>query len=210
MIALTSCRPIGKSAEYDANQIRAKQSWESAFDQIIYLNDYERVLDSNKTLFIPFEPFPRIHALAEILASQDDWGCIINADIVVGSNFRRVEHILRRKNASASCSRRYEFGPEVGIQGAALLDNDFGLDFFAAIPKVWKKVAELCPAELRHGCQRWDGWLLAFLNAVAAQGFYSITRQKTIFHPAHGDRKYGYDIPNVPVVGNIYFPPELV
>jgi len=210
VIAFTSCRPMGRSPEYDRNQLAAKASWERQLDSIVYLNDYEPLLASDKTLFIPHDPFPRIHDIASNCAAQPDWSCIINADIVLGDNFRRVESILKRKGASAAMSRRYEFEPGSNLSTARVPDHDFGLDFFAAIPSVWQKVAEICPTELRHGCQRWDGWLIAFLNAVACNGFYSVTSHRCIFHPRHGDRQYGHEIPSVPLVGPIYFPPELV
>lgn len=195
---------------YDDNQLAAKASWETYLEQIVYLNDYEPKLASPKTLFVPHEPFARIADIAAMCAAQPDWSCIINADIVLGSNFRRAEHILKRKSASACMSRRYEFEPAEGIDKAAVPPNDFGLDFFAAIPSVWKKVEQICPSELRHGCPRWDAWLLSFFNAVACNGFYSITNHRCIFHPRHEGRQYGHDIPVVNPVGPIYFPPELV
>jgi hypothetical protein len=193
---------MGRSDEYDRNQLAAKASWDKYFDQIVYLNDYEPELASPKTMFVPHEPFARICDIAAMCAAQTDWCCIINADIVLAHTFRRMEATLKRKS--------YEFDPNDGIDKGKVPDHDFGLDFFAAVPNIWKQVGEICPSELRHGCIRWDAWLLSFFNAVACSGFYSVTNHRCIFHPRHDGRKYGHEIPVINPVGPIYFPPELV
>lgn len=191
MIAVSSIRPFEGNPEYARNQWLAWESWQSAFASIVYFSSPEPALRSPKTLFVDWEPFPRIIDLAEFLASQSDWGCIINADIVVAKSFRLIEKRLKIKQGSAAASWRYEFDPARGLDSARRVENDNGLDFFAAVPEVWRKVYENVDPDLRLGAQFWDTWTLSFFNLVAAHGFYDLTPHKLIFHPKHEGRKYG-------------------
>ena len=191
MIAVSSFRPFADaSSEYGRNQIRAFESWKKAFHTIVYFNDPQPELDSDKTVFIPSEPFPKIYELARFCSGQSDWCAIINADIVVGPRFPVLERKLKNSpRAMSASSWRYEFDPAEGIETGKVVDC--GLDFFCATPGVWDQASNLLHPGLRLGCQSWDTQMLSFLSTFTVAGFYDLTPGRVIFHPRHGGRLYG-------------------
>lgn len=216
MIFVTSARPMGGDPEYDRNQLIAKASWERVATAIVYFNDPQPQLASPITRFIPWEPFPHVRDMVDLCADQDDWGVLVNADIVIMPNFKSVTQKLKAKRAVAASSWRWQFNPSVGVDPAE--HNDNGLDFFAAQPGAWEMVYQKMgrtpqgdvdsPGRLRWGSPQWDSWMLGtFFHLFAALGFYNITDTRCVRHPIHGGRKYGTQevIPHFwawPVMGN--------
>lgn len=149
------------------------------------------VMQSRKTAWLKWEAFPCILDLAKFLASQTEWGCIINADIVVHPRMKELESRLVKKRAMAASSWRFQFEPGDPnyLSNGRQVDN--GLDFFAATPLVWRMVYNQAHPDLRLGACVWDTWMLSFFNQVAAHGFYDLTPHRVIFHPRHDGRKYG-------------------
>ena len=191
MIAVSTLRNFTDRAHpYSRNQIRAHESWTQVFETIVYFNSTEQPeMRNGKTRFLPAEEFPRIVDIAEFCANQDQWCCIINADIYVSPAMRRIESALKTKHAWAASSWRHEFNPDVGIDPCERVDN--GLDFFAAIPSIWSRVFRDVPDTLRLGCQTWDSWMLGWFAMHAQEGFDDITPSKAIRHPKHEHRNYG-------------------
>lgn len=211
MIAVTSCRPMGDDPQYDRNQLAAWESWHKVFDAIIYLNDPQPQLRSPITRFYPWEPYPRIRDMIDICADQEDWSCLINADIVVGPHFKKLEQKLKTKKAVAASSWRWTFNPDVGLNPCE--HKDYGCDFFAAQPGAWEMVYRaMCapsprgdedsPTHLRFGAPSWDQWQLgAFFKLFSTMGFYNLTDARVIFHPEHLGRKHGGGVPPVHFLG---------
>lgn len=192
VIAVSSIRPFSASAEHKRNQIEAWRTWQAAFTSIVYFSKPEPEIQNLKTAFCIWEPFPRLMDLAKFLASQTDWGCIINADIRVGRRFPLIiERLKKKRGALAASSWRYEIEPTDPNWESNGRVVDHGLDFFCATPRVWGMVYEAADPRLRLGAQFWDTWTLSFFNTVASSGFYGLTQHRLIFHPKHGDRKYG-------------------
>ncbi len=190
MIAVSSFRPwTDPDGEYAVNQTAAFKSWKQHFETIVYLNDPQLELVSEKTVFMNSEPFPRIVDLAEVCVHHSGWSAIINADIVIGPNFPLAYSKLKSKKGCAAASWRYEFDPAFGITDARVVDN--GLDFFAATQEIWQLVYLKCPEELRLGSQCWDTWMLSFFATFAMHGFFDITPSRVVHHPKHGSRCYG-------------------
>ncbi len=127
MIAFSTLRPFGNHPEYDRNQRAAWESWQKAFSLIVYLNDPQREVSNHKTLFIPSEPYPRIYQIAERMAYQDEMCCLLNADIIIGERWPRVEATMKSKHALAAVSCRWEFDPARGLEPSAVVDC--GIDF---------------------------------------------------------------------------------
>lgn len=201
MIFVSSARPFNQdpSGEYTRNQLAAKHSWDSVASAIVYFNDYEPKLANNKTWFINSEPYPRILDLCEFCACQNEWCAILNADIVIGSNFPSVEAKLKARKATCASSWRYNFDPAIGIQSG--VKNDNGIDFFAATPEVWRIAYDLCQEQLRLGSGYWDGWMLSVFGTFAAAGFWNLTASRVIFHPNHNGRVHGphFDITKIKI-----------
>lgn len=206
MIALSSLRPFGSSPEYDRNQMAAWRSWQSAFSLIVYLNDFQPQVDNGKTIFIPSEPYPQIYKMAEIMANQREPCCIINADIIMGDRWNQVYAQLTQRKMLAAVSNRYEFFPDLGLHPAHVVDC--GVDFFAATPQIWSIVAGMADERLRLGVGWFDTWLMGCFSSFAMRGFWDITPSKVIFHPKHGDRKYGpgFNHLDIPMVGSAGMP----
>lgn len=179
MIALSSLKPWSDPTEEHArNQMAAQCSW-SVFKEVFL-----------------FEDFPSIKFLSNFASQQNDWCAILNADIVISERLATVEKKLKQRFTAAT-SYRYEFIPEAGFLHANLSPTDNGLDFFCAKPDVWRRVAEKCPDDLRLGCQMWDTWLLSFFATFECETYADITPARVVFHPKHGNRKYG-PTPKVP------------
>ena len=184
MIAVSSHRKHGKTlCVYRKNQIRAKESWERYFDQIIYFGPVEPALVSDKTFFIPSDNWPFIRDMAAEASRQpSEFVAIVNADIVVTQPIRQIEGIMRASGMKAVSSRRRD------MQTRKLLDNDKGRDIFICTPHVWSRVAANVPATCRIGHQQWDSWMIAFLRTTLQNRFGEFTRIPCIYHPRHSGR----------------------
>lgn len=201
VIFVTSARPMGDDPVYDRNQLFAKQSWERLATAIVYLNDPQPALASPKTRFFPSEPYPRVSDMVNLCADQEDWCVILNSDIWLAPNFKSVADKLKAKRAVAASSWRWNFDPAAGIEPC--VQDDAGLDFFAAQSGAWDQVhramlaqsprgEEDSPAHLRFGAPRWDSWMLGTFNVLFANlGFYNLTDTRCVRHPRHEGRKYG-------------------
>lgn len=191
MIFISSFRPFDDdpTSEYQRNHLFAKASWERVATKIFLFNAYEPRMDSRKTVFIPSPRYPQILSLIELAAMQDEWACILNADIVIGPGFPVVEAKLKARRATCASSWRYNFEPEKGIDSGVYDDN--GLDFFAAVPDVWKNAYQLCDERLHMSSTGWDCWMLSLFCTFHQQGFWNITKSRVIFHPRHGGRIHG-------------------
>lgn len=191
MIFISSHRPLG-GGEVSVNQISANESWQKVADHIVLFGCEEQKLNSPIVSFIPSEEWPPIFMLMEMAARLNDWCAILNADIVVSQEFAAVEKKLREKKASCAVSYRYQFDPTNPVAEKKVVDN--GLDIFCAVPEVWRHAAKEIPRDFRIGHQRWDTWMIGFLNTHYFQSFYDFTASKTIFHPKHESRKFGHEI----------------
>jgi len=191
MIAVSSFRPFDcdETGEYQINQVAAFRTWQRVFSKIVYFNAFEPQLDSPKTIFIPSERYPRILDLVEMCASQTEWCCILNSDIVIGPGFPLVEAKLKARHATCASSWRYNFDPAVGIHSGVHDDN--GLDFFAAVPMVWSHVYEMIDERLCISAGGWDQFMLSHFCTFFQTSFWDITPTKVILHPRHSGRVHG-------------------
>jgi len=187
MILISSFRPFdGCPPVIWQQQEAANRSWVRLFDKIFYFNHSDPRLGSAKTAFFPCDGKPSIKTLATFAGYLADWSCIVNADIIIPQNFRRVEEALRTRPAGCAVSRRYTL-PADGDQVGARL-TDLGLDFFAATPTIWKAVAEKIPESFTLGRIAWDNWMVNFFMAEFGNHCYDITPARVVFHPMHEDR----------------------
>jgi len=187
MICVSSFRPLKEcSPSILRNQLKARESWEDAFNEIVYFGSPETALNGDTVMFIPTEQFPRIVDLVRYCADQVDWCAIVNADIVIRGNMRQVQGDIMSRGGLASISRRYEFVGE-DFMRAKLVDT--GLDFFAAHSHVWRHAAKLIPRQYRIGHCLFDTWLLGFLATHYMPKLWDITPLRMIFHPKHEDRR---------------------
>lgn len=194
-MAVSSFRPFSESKDIATNQLRAKQSWEDAFDHIVYFGDPEPELETPKTTFImDSEQFPQIkRMMAAASFAGNDWVCLINSDIVVSSFLGVIVEECKRKKIEAITSMRYQFEPDdLDKSKAKVVDS--GYDFFMTSPTMWAAAAKSCPEGYRIGHNRWDNWVLGFLNTVCRTKFVDVTNRRLIFHPRHGERKQPYHI----------------
>lgn len=208
MICLSSLKPLGSSVETDFNQIAAWHSWQKVFSHHIYWNAPERELSSPNTIFLPSAPFPHIWEFVELAAYQKNWCAIVNSDIIVSPNINRAMLAAKAKHAMAVTSWRHEFDPSVGINAHARV-VDCGIDFFAASPEAWRIVWQYVPENIRIGCQQWDSWMLGALGELLGSRFMAITNHKCIFHPKHGNRKYGDIVGDVKMMRHSVWPHEI-
>ena len=186
MIAISSFRP-NATGEYADNQQRARSTWLSAFDGIIYFNPPQADMIAPRISFRESGEPPTIKRLMECASRSPDWCAIVNADIVVTpSKFRQVEAKLREAGAKCAVSRRFTFDPARMREPAKA--DDLGIDIFCAVPEVWRRAAESIPEQYVIGRQRWDTWTLAFFMAKYPHDCYEFSRAATIFHPIHGGR----------------------
>jgi hypothetical protein len=118
-----------------------------------------------------------------------EYACIINSDIVVTDAIYDAIARARNKGATAFMSRRFEFDPSQRFQPKDCQMVDGGLDFFGAVPWLWKRFYKAVPEALRIGHARWDNWANAFFSHSAKGSFYDLTNFKGIFHPRHESRK---------------------
>lgn len=187
MIAISSHRALSDCPEEIArNQIRAHQSWQGVFDEIIYFGPSEPALSCPNTTFIESEDFPFISSLCTAASLCADYACLINADIVVGWNLGSAIHEVWSRGGVAATSRRYEFTGEDLTHSNIV---DLGIDFFCATPDMWRRASKSVPSQYRLGHSAWDTWVMSFFNTVAGRAFWDITKRRAIFHPKHENRK---------------------
>lgn len=191
MILISSIRPFASDPDgtYQRNQLAAKASWDRVASRIIYFNVKEPALDSAKTVWIPSEDYPTILSLVELAAQQTEWTALINADIVLGANLPLVEAKLKARKAKCASSWRWNFDPAIGIQSG--VHNDWGGDFFAAVPAVWQKAYEMIDDRLTIASGGWDQWTLSFFCTFYPADFWNLTNSRVIFHPIHHGRVHG-------------------
>lgn len=198
---------MGDDPVYDQNQLAAKASWERVASAVVYFNDVQPQLKSPMTRFIPSEAYPHLVDLVNFCADQDEWCAILNADIWLAPNFKKVASDIRARHAVAASSWRWNFDPAVGPEPC--LHDDNGLDFFAAPPGSWDMLyramlepsprgEEDSPKHLRLGAPSWDSWCLgAFSKLFSNLGFYDLTNTRCVRHPRHEGRKYCAGVPLV-------------
>lgn len=204
MIIASSFRPFDKcSPEIIENQVRAKESWDRCAAKVVYLNHPEQRLSGPNTVFIPTDGKPEIKSMAILLGSHPDWGCVVNADIVIGDRLRHTVDTLTLCEASCAVSRRYTMDGDT----AELEACDYGLDFFIAKQEVWRHVARKVPKEFRLGKIVWDTWMVCFLVKEYYWSCYDATPARFVFHPRHGDRQdQGLNVPKDPYLHNSVWP----
>ena len=187
MIIISSFRPYeGCPPAIWEQQVAANRSWVKIFDKIIYFNAAEpRMAGGDKVMFLPTTGKPSIKKIATFAGGLNDWTAIVNADIVIPSNFRRVEDALRGRPAACAISRRYTLPADGETAGAQLAAGDNGLDFFAATPRVWKLAGEKIPDGFTLGRIVWDNWMLNFFMAEFGNYCYDVTPSRVVFHPQH-------------------------
>lgn len=184
MVAIASLRKLSDCAEIAENQLRAWESWQTVFDEILYFGEAEAQLASPKTVFVESEDFPKISAILTAAGYSEDYACVLNADIIVRPQLADALHEVVARGGRCAMSSRVNFGP-----GAA---PDFGLDFFMAEPEIWTAAAKKVPPFYRIGHNSWDNWVLSYLNCRYGQWFWDISARRCIWHPVHGNRKRVY------------------
>lgn len=181
MIVLSSFRPHKASAAYRENQIRAHESWEAFASEIVYFGDYEAELAGEHTTFIPSENWPRISVMAECASAYRKPVAIVNSDIVLEPEVKRVFEVVAETSIGGATSRRF------CLETRELDPADHGRDIFICKPRVWKAVANEIPHVCRIGHQRWDSWLVGFLRKK--RQFGDFTQMRVVFHPTHEERQ---------------------
>ena len=182
MIAVSSFRPMLEDDEVTRNQISAAQTWWDAFDQIIYLGDFDARLSAENVCFFPCEGKPTIRQLAQVCSKQQGWTCIVNADIHIANGFRRIQPALEARQARAAVSWRFQFDGKFCEQG---MQDDWGDDWFAAKQDIWEAAARAVPDHFFLGRILWDTWMLGFFASHAWGRLYDISPSRMIFHPRH-------------------------
>lgn len=181
MVAISSPAPHSRSSQVAENQLKAKETWEHAFDKIVYFSPQpEPALSSEKTEWIVSDDYPQIRLMLLACANQHDWTCLINADIRVHFRLRLVERELKRRNAQAAISQRFQL-PENKIV-------DMGLDWFAGTPWLWRQIAPKTPPYFRIGHILYDTWLYSSMLIAVPKDIYDCTGSAFIYHPKHEDR----------------------
>lgn len=194
LTAVSSFRPLRDSQEIARNQLAAKRSWNGIFDSIIYFGSHEPRLASSNTVFIEGQQFPPISLLALAASFSPDYACVINSDIVVTDSLYDAIYRARMKGATAFMSRRFEFDPSQRFDRRRGDIVDGGLDFFGALPWLWKRFYKIVPEQLRIGHPVWDNWANAFFSCHAKGNFYDLSHYRGIFHPRHENRKRPHHI----------------
>lgn len=186
MIAVSTFRPHKDSEEYRQNQIRAAVSWLPIFNGIVLMGKPEPELATYKTSFTFQEGRPHVRDMIGLLATQNEMGVWINADIVLHNAFVTLENLMKKAGCVAATSFRLTFDPKEGIQKAFREGNDWGLDVFVATPEVWQDMYKhMDPRWLKCGMV-YDSWMVGFLNKRHKCGDF--TDKKWVFHPRHGGR----------------------
>lgn len=185
MIAISSFRPNAEG-EYADNQQRARATWLSAFDGILYFNAPQADMMGPRISFKESVNPPSIKRLMECASRSPDWCAIVNADIVVNRRFRQVEARLREIGAKCAISRRFNFDPKQISEPSK--SDDLGLDIFCAVPEVWTRAAAAIPEQYVLSKQRWDNWTIAFFMAHWPDHCWDFSASGVIFHPIHDGR----------------------
>lgn len=196
MIAISSHRPhTDCPPEIVRNQIRAHQSWQAVFDEILYFGSPEPDLTCPGTEFVDAgEDFPTISTIAWSASFSGTGACLINADIVVSRHLKNALKEVEQRGGLAATSKRYEFIGE-NVESGQVVDH--GIDFFWSQPELWRDVARNVPKHYRIGHSSWDTWVMSYFNTTLHKRFYDITRRRCIYHPKHGNRKRAYEIKSV-------------
>jgi hypothetical protein len=180
VIAISSFRPFEKcSDEIKDNQIKAFRSWLPNFERIVLFGHPSPLLSSCLSQFIPCEGKPQVKTLAETLGQFEGWSCVVNADIVVSAKITQIQQRLHQSQCQCAVSKRWDMQS---------LQTDGGLDWFAALPDVWKKVAQSVPPSFCVGRSLWDTWLASFFGWEYGGAAADCTDLKFIWHPRHGER----------------------
>ena len=160
-------------------------------ERIFYFNERDQRMSSAKTVFLPFKSKPPVKTMAQFAAGLGGWSALVNADIILTLNFRRVERELNNKLAACAVSRRFTVirttGPIIADYSAARV-TDNGVDFFAATPKVWERVAADMPPKFLFGKKYFDAWLVNYFMLNFGNFCYDFTDSKICLHPLHEDR----------------------
>lgn len=189
MTCVSSLRPLNDNAEVAHNQLRAYRSWLDVFDKIVYVGAREPQMD--RATFVESPDFPRIKTVALVAALAGEPACIVNADIVLAPHIKNTLQNVMARNGEAAVSRRHEFTGEHWENGA-LVQGDWGIDFFFALPRIWWQLARVMPERYRIGHNSWDTYVMSFFNTVAGRTTWDITRSHCVFHPRHNERKRVY------------------
>jgi len=189
MTFISSFKPTDEAMP---RQVSAFQSWNEVASQIVYFNSPCVALTSPKTTFVESEVFPSIWKIAALAgwAPEYEWVCILNADIVITANLLNVVEKLNARKVTAASSWRYQFDPAKGISSAEK-PTDMGLDFFMALPEVWRGMAGKIPKDLTIGAPLWDTWMLSYFATFCCEHYADITPAKVVLHPIHSARNYG-------------------
>lgn len=187
MIAITSHRLHSENSEYRINQIKALDSWAIHFDTIFYLGAEEPELKHKKVSFVPSDEYPRIKEMIKLASNiPKGYTTILNADIILGSGYKKVVEKMESNHIQAGTSRRWNFQVNRGVTSGRL--TDFGLDVFVATQKVWATALRNVPNCLRLGHIQWDAWLVGFLNTEFKRSLVDFTNHRVVFHPEHKGR----------------------
>lgn len=191
MILVSTAKPHPQDAEYAANQKVAFLSWLPVASKIVYFGEMEPDLNSDKTRFVPSEPFPKLKPVAEFAAKQpgEELIVILNADIVLTHCAGLLSQAMREQRVSAATSKRLTICPG-DLKRSKVTDS--GLDIFAARPMVWKQAAAVMPEWLRFGHIQWDTWLIGFFNLTLRRNVANFTDWRCVFHPAHSRKAHPY------------------
>jgi hypothetical protein len=194
MTAITSIRPFSEcDPEWKRNQLLAKRFMEMAFSRIIIFGETEPEMKSPKTFFIESEPWPTIKSMAEEASHHNGFTAILNADICVTPEIKKLERMMMFRGKVCASSRRWHFDPETCDYAAAELGNDRGRDIFIARRDVWRNYARVVPSALRIGNARWDAHATDYFRGRHDEGFIDFTASKMVYHPRHEGRKRPYD-----------------
>jgi hypothetical protein len=193
MNVISSHRPMAEDSEIARNQKLAHRTWEMWARNITYFGPKEFELQSPKTTFVESEQFPHIVDLMNAAAFQRGFTAIMNADIVVKPDIRKLERMMMLRGKLCASSRRYHFDPNTCDWAAAELGDDRGRDIFIARWDIWRDAARWIPPELRIGNARWDAWVTDYFRAKHNDAFLDFTNMRIVFHPIHGSRKRPYD-----------------
>lgn len=186
MIAISSYRPFGESAESDRNLLMAKSTWDLAGWTSVYVGPKDDRLSGKNTIFLNQPEWPKpcrikyLCGIAEKLSKIWGWVALVNGDIRVSQKSASLDSELNKVSAKCGYSLRYVPG-ENNIR-------DLGLDFFVGNSEVWSKIAPIFPNEYQIGKYRWDTSMLGHMITLFRDSLWDITPSRLIFHPVHKSR----------------------
>lgn len=185
MIAVSSPRPHAGSPMYAKHQRAALESWLKVFDAVFYYGNEEPELTDSNVRWVPLksgETHPKIGDMMEFLGANSQWGCIINADIIVTEKLTAVVAQMERKSIHAAVSKRWNFDAD---DRSTAKVTDKGLDIFIARPYLWRSLAKMIHSGYRIGHCEWDTWVLGMLMRLTHRKMGDFTQSKCVFHPVH-------------------------